>query len=852
VLRAFLILPAALGAQLPTPCPRAPLAAARADAGWQAYRRGAIAEAAARFTGADSLCPGDPAAQGGLGFVALRQERIAQASDHFRRAVAGNPRDPDAWYGLGLARARQGARAEAVAAWREALRLAPGYRDAEHELLAAGIDSGLVLAPAVRPAEPAVPARTAGDAFEIWSGGGWRPFYVKGINLGAALPGHFPSEFPADDSTYAHWLELMAGANANAVRVYTILPPAFYQALKRWNDAHPDHVLWLVHGVWTELPPRNDYDATAWKTEFRAEMRRVVDVVHGHALVAARPGHAFGRYDADVSDRVVAFIIGREWEPFSIRAYNLRRRDRTAYAGRFLAVERGTPADVWMAAQCDYLLGYEWDSYYAQRPVAYTNWPTLDPLHHPTEPTFDEEQALRRRYGFPPNPRLKEYDNDRESLDAMLVRTTPANRAGYFASYHAYPYYPDFVALDSAYGADHSAEGPSHYFGYLRDLKRHHAGRPLLIAEYGVPSSRGVSHLQPEGMGHGGHDERAMAEIDARLTREVRESGAAGGILFAWLDEWFKHTWVTVDLEVPAARTRLWHNVEDAEQHYGLLGEYAGRADSTPEPGGDAAQWRALPLLERGDSLALRVGADASYLYVALEGTGFDAARYTIGIDTYRRDRGEFRLPGLAQPGDAGFEFALVLNDTSDAQLLVAPWYNPYLGPRPGMGPTALDRFYNEAATVDAARRDGAYDSLFVTTNRWRIGRDGRTYPARGVNRGRLRYGRARDSSLADWYVDRAAGLIELRLAWALLNVTDPSSRRVMARFRRKEETFDTAPTDGFRFAVAALARSGGGGAVTARIGPTRDFVWPTWEVPAWHERLKPAYAALRDVWGSW
>src|SRR5947207_178191 len=498
-----------------------------------------------------------------------------------------------------------------------------------------------------------------------------------------------------------------------------------------------------------------------------------------------------------------------------------------------------------MAEQCDYLLTYEWDTYHAQRPIAYTNWPTLDPLSHPTEPTLEEEQRLRRRYGFPPNPRLKEYDNDRESLVAMLVRTTPADLAGYFASYHAYPYYPDFIDLDSAYGAAGSAEGRSRYFGYLHALKQHHAGRPLLIAEYGVPSSRGVSHLQSDGMGHGGHDERAMADIDARLTREVREAGAAGGILFAWLDEWFKHTWVTIDLEVPADRTRLWHNVENAEQHYGLMGEYAGPADRTPEPGGAPAAWQALPVLERGGSLVLRVGADPSYLYVALAGRPeFDAARYVIGIDTYRRDRGQFRLPGEAGPtGEVGCEFALVLNDTSDAQLMVAPWYNPFLGPRGDTGPTGLDRFYNQAASVDHAGRDGAFDSLFVTTNRWRIGRSGRTYAARGVNRGRLRYGRAAESSLADWYVDRAAGLVEVRIAWGLLNVTDPSSRRVMVRHRR-DGTFETAVTEGFRFEVAALHRSGGG--VVARLGAGQTYAWPTWAVPTWHERLKPAYAAMR------
>jgi tetratricopeptide (TPR) repeat protein len=845
----MVLLLAALGTQVPAPCPSAPLAAEQTSRGWEAYRRGAVGDAAARFRAADSLCVGHHAALVGLGFVLLRQDSAAVAAEHFSRALATDARDADAWYGLGLARKRLGQRDRAVAAWQEALRLAPGYADVEQQLLAAGKADSLALPPAPRPLEPAVPARTSGEAFEISSGGEWRPFYVRGINLGVALPGRFATEFPTDDSTYGHWLELIAAANANAVRVYTILPPAFYRALKRWNDAHTDRGLWLLHGVWTELPPKDDYDRLTWKAEFQAEMRRVVDVLHGHARIAARPGHAFGRYDVDVSDHTLAYILGREWEPSSIGAYN-RHNDRTTYAGRFLTVERGTAADVWMAEQCDYLLSYEWNAYHAQRPIAYTNWPTLDPLHHPTEPDAEEEQRLRRLYGFPANPRLKEYDNDRESLDAMVVHTTPANVAGYFASYHVYPYYPDFIGLDSVYGTARSAEGPSHYFGYLRDLQHHHVGRPLLIAEYGVPSSRGVSHLQPEGLNHGGLDERAMAQLDARLTREVRESGAAGGILFAWLDEWFKHTWVTIDLEVPAERTRLWHNVEDAEQHYGLLGEYAGPLDSTPELGGDASRWRALAELARDGTLALRVGADPSYLYVALEGVNFAGTRYVVGIDTYRRDRGESRLPGVAEPASTGagaFEFALALTDTNDAQLLVVPWYNPYLGPRPDMGPTALDRFYNEAATVDRVGRGGLFDSLFITTNRWRIARDGQTYPARGVNRGRLRYGREAESSLADWDLDRGAGLIEVRLPWALLNVTDPSARRVMVRYRGGG-VFETAVTDGFRFAVARVGRAD---ALTTWLFANQTFVWPTWEVPEWHEHLKPAYAAMREVWGS-
>jgi len=178
----------------------------------------------------------------------------------------------------------------------------------------------------------------------------------------------------------------------------------------------------------------------------------------------------------------------------------------------------------------------------------------------------------------------------------------------------------------------------------------------------------------------------------------------------------------------------------------------------------------------------------------------------------------------------------------------VVPAYNPYLVPRAGAGPTALDAFYHWGATLEGASAGGAWDSLFVTTNRWRIGRDGRTYAARGVNRGRLRYGRAAASSLADWYVDRDAGLVEVRLAWGLLNVTDPSSRRVLRRIALPDR-FETTVSEGLRFTVAAVARDDG--AVRAWL-PGATFAWASWEEPVWHERLKPAYAALRDVWGSW
>jgi hypothetical protein len=589
---------------------------------WTLYRTDSLDAAAAGFARAERLCPANPDPIVGLGFVRLRQGRLTEADSLFGRVVARDSLNADGWEGRARVAFRRHDTVAVLAAGRQAMRLAPANRDLRALLDRMSPDWKRPL-PVARPRPDTLQlvSRTRGEHFEVRVAGRWIPFYIKGINLGAALPGRFAAEFPADSATYAGWLERMAGMHANAVRIYTILPPSFYRALLGWNTRHSSAALWLIHGVWTELPPANDFDDPIWKGEFRREMRRVVDVVHGAAEIPTRPGHAAGRYDADVSRWTLAYIIGREWEPYAVEAFDQRDPVTRPFHGRYLELAAGPAADRWMAEECDYMLGYEAGRYNALRPIAYTNWPTLDPLAHPTEATNAEEARWRRIARRPLQARKLELENDAVSLDAKLVRPSPANPAGWFASYHASPYYPDFIGLDPGYRRARSPEGPSAYFGYLRELIAHHAGLPTVIAEYGVPSSRGMAHRQPQGWNHGGHDERAMAAIDARLTREIREAGAAGSIVFAWLDEWFKRNWAVIDFEIPGDHTRLWHNVMDAEQHYGILGEYAGDGVSTPRLGGDPGRWRALRLVQRssGEVRALRAEADESYVYLAVE-----------------------------------------------------------------------------------------------------------------------------------------------------------------------------------------------------------------------------------------
>lgn len=836
--------------------------AARVESGWAHFRAAALNSADSAFRLVLAACPGDIGAVNGAGYVALRRDSLTLARSLFERVLASAPRDHDALVGLGITTYRSSDLDASRSAFMRALDVVPSdstSRSYLARMTEPTEDSALPRTPPrrVRPARTVVAARVTKRRFEVPDGrGGWKPFWIAGVNLGAALPGKHPSEFPPNDSTYERWIELFARMNANVIRLYTIHPPYFYQAVRRWNLAHPERPIWLIHGVWTELPPgpyEERYDDREWNAQFKAEMRRVVDVLHGSASLPARPGHASGFYDADVSPWVLAYIIGREWEPYSVVEYVKLHPKLTKLRGRFVRVERGHALDVWLGEALNYLVAYEMKRYNAQRPVAYTNWPTLDPLTHITESTKEEEAALRAARGEEPDTTVREYDNDAIGLDARLMRATADFPAGIFASYHAYPYYPDFMVLDPDYRRAASPEGPSSYYGYLRELVDHHGDMPVVISEYGVPSSRGMAHKQPQGWDHGGHDERAQGDIDARLTRDIHAAGAAGAVLFAAIDEWFKKNWIVIDFELPLERNRLWLNALDAEQNYGIVAMRAGHPDSAVTIDGRADDWRGSEPLYRNDTpsatgadpmhlKALTVRSDEAYVYLRLDVGTIDwtRANYLIGIDTYRADLGDSRFPYTGTRSSVGFEFMLELRGPAAGRLLVDRPYNLYrmIG--------GVRWFNRPFRTVPNA--DGRYDSLLVVTNRRRIGRDGQVYPLHQYDRNLLRYAPQTETTLADWYADTVAGTIEVRLPWGMLHVLDPSSHSVLYGDAATGEVAGQT-TDGFRFVVESFDPSGAATAgehLPQSDAGVRTWRWNAWEEPRWYAEVKPVFATMQ------
>ncbi|MDX6646117.1 MAG: hypothetical protein QOK40_1844 [Miltoncostaeaceae bacterium] len=670
-----------------------------------------------------------------------------------------------------------------------------------------------------------LPARVVGDGLALATGGGFEPRFWAGVNLGATVPGTQPGEVAATREDYDRWLAGMGALGVRVVRVYTILRPSFYDALAAYNGAHPGAPVRLLQGVW--IPEErftatgNAYDGEVTRV-FRAEIGGAVAVVHGNADIPLLPGHAGGRYRSDVSRWLLAWSIGVEWDPAATQSTDRLNAGAPPYEGRYIRSLAGsTPMESWIASMLDHLAGLEAARGWS-RPLTFTNWLTLDPLRHPEEP-FPQEDLV--------------------SVDAMHLAATPDWPGGFFASYHAYPYYPDFLRLEPAYQAyQRPRDGLADpYAGYLHALRAHHQGQAVMITEFGVPSSLGLAHRGPLGRDQGAHSEREAAAIDADLLRDIRDEGFAGGVLFEWIDEWFKHTWNTTDQEIPSDRRQLWRNPLTNEEHFGVVAAEPGPAPPAVIDGRDD-EWQRngsrVIARSRGALREVRAAHDEEYLYLLLRlarPVGWAAGTLTIGLDVRPGgNRGLPGRPGVAPRSDVavtvgpGRRARLVLAASTDPLLFQYGLANPFLPVRP----------------ADLRPGSGVWVPLRQILNRpYVVPSTGEQRPVEIADLSSLRWGTTDPRSRA--FDDRnllmgRGSVLELRLPWSMLGFSDPSSHLVAVP--RTDGTIVARRVGRLGIAIAGPA---------AALTTTSGYGWAGWQSVRWHERRKAGWSVLASAFAS-
>ena len=751
-----------------------------------------------------------------------------------------------------------------------------------------------------RPADLTFPFRVAGNFLEERSGNTWDPIYLAGVDLNAALPGSFPDESVTDPDTYLKWLRMIGALGVNTVYAANILPPAFYRALSAYNHEDSHTPLWLLQGIAFPAPPaNNDLFADDYYRSCLQEERDAVDVVHGQGDVAQSHLHSGGLYLDNIAQWVVGFVAGNTWLSHVVLDNDALHPQRLSYQGQYVRVPSGTPTEIFLGQMIDHLVEYEEGKYNWQHPAAFLNWPTLDPLRHRTESTMSEEIAIRRslgeRFQTPQGP----YDDDDSvTLDPTHLQSTPKFRAGYFADYNVFPFYPDFLDLDPAYLRADDGHGMDPFFGYLQDLKAHTKRLPLVISGYGIPSSLGIGHFNPAGFNEGGETEIQQGNLLARFTRNIYDSGAAGGMVFEWLDQWFRRSWLTRNYEIPDDNKPRWTNLMDPAEYYGLIAaDPSGR--SIHQLDGNPLAWNhkaafyseAKPGLDQpvGDPWdparnlkALYMDADEGFLYLRLvveklapgksAQPDWNEVNYLIGIGTDPGRAGIMYLPFIAPVRfPQGMTFAIQIAGPQASHIWIASSYDPYeIDPVPGIpSETALGQ---KLGWTPRLTDSGTFEGEIIEPNRRRFARNGKYYPPERYDRGILRYGTLAPGSpdydpLAEWHANVQTNTIDVRIPWALLNVTDPSTLQIFAGLE-SDGTVKTVRTPGFILAAFSyrphpalqmrpIMEQGHpvADSLPALAGPLaippdslRKYTWNGWTQPQYVLREKQSYGILQNA----
>jgi hypothetical protein len=658
----------------------------------------------------------------------------------------------------------------------------------------------------------ALPFKVSGKYLSINNGDNtYDTIFVNGINLGVGKPGTFPGEMSATSEDYRKWFIQMSDVGFNVIRVYTMHYPRFYDELAKYNQEHFDKPLYLLHGVWLdeEKPNGNFFSFTQ---EYDSDVREVVDCLHGNRTLPERPGRASGNYSTNVSQWVLGFIIGREIHPEEVQQTNGINFNTTYYNGYALSMPASTgphqPTECWLAQRMDKLVIYERQKYGTERPVSFSSWPTLDPIYHETEHSFFSLE-------------------DVDSLDFSRLELIDAP-AGFFISYHAYPYYPDFITDDPGYLAGSDQYGPNSYIVYLKTLWQHYTKfkYPVIIAEYGVPSSWGNAHSTNSGMNHGGHTYDKQGEYNIRLLQNIDSAFLAGGCLFSWIDEWFKQTWIVNPITCTPDRRPMWHNLASPEENFGLL---------TFEPDTVVFENYNESFFLGSDIKDVKVATDFQFFYVNINLNDSIKANdsITIAFDTYDDNLGELYLPD-GRMLNRRSEFFLTISKDS-ANLFVTRAYNTY-------GIYFIKKWWPDTLTdqlFHSIETNGAPWDLVTWKNN--IKDDAIQYI------GRLS---SRDSSSVYSSLDavvRNKYSYNIRIPWQLLNFTDPSQNRVLADYRITQDSTETRETEGigidilFRQSIYSTVRKNWSswGYINQNTG---EFIFPKYkEVP------KKSLAIFRD-----
>lgn len=587
--------------------------------------------------------------------------------------------------------------------------------------------------------------------------------------------------FDMKEKDYIKWFHDIGEMNANAIRVKTLQTPEFYKSLYGYNR-NTDKPIYLFQGVLVDEVLLNEIQ-DPFKLDnivpYKEEINKTIDAIHGKGE----------KYNTDISQYLMGYILGVKWNPDVVDFTNRNRPDKKEFDGKFIYTEEARPFENFLANIIDHTLAYEAEKYKWQHPISFVNTVTTDILAHPYEPLKEEDYV---------------------SINPNLIKTKDKT-AGIFASYEIFPYYPEFLNLNPKYTKfmDHRGK-VNNYAGYLKDLIEAHE-LPVIISDFGLPSARGMSIISVHGYNKGFLSETDQGTLIANMFQDIISQGGAGGLISNWQDQWDN-----------------WSDAQNSNENFGILSfdSFKIKVD------GDLSDWKKnkiepLYSTDKTDKKSsnkiknLYMDNDERYLYFAIQYNELKDNNYDtlIFLDT-TKDKGKSRNPFNNNIFIDGTDYIIHLTENGFSRILKA------------------DNSVDEADSFIPIQLNLSEEIVHFRT--------GQTLPSINYETGILREGNGNPDSkyydsLTDYNKNTQNNLIELRIPWALIGFSDPSSKKIdedviIGGIKVRVVTYDPNVPEEYSMLPESEA-------VEERI-----YKWDNWDEPIKMERLKASYSIIKDM----
>lgn len=640
-------------------------------------------------------------------------------------------------------------------------------------------------------------SKVVNKRFEVYQNGAWNPMYINGVDIGSTVPGISEGTLPNDPAFYTNWFEQIANMNANTIRVYTLMPSVFYRALDNYNYNHPDKVLYLLQNISVEQEPASgNYLDAAYHSAFEKAVEDTINAIHGHADIQKTEGSDPDLYTNDVSGYLLGYLVDPGLNMENVMATD-KRNLKYQFEGEYISAEStATPTEAWLASISNKAYQYEQTNYSMQHPSAIVSIPELDTVYQDMYSPAGQVNNI--------------------SVDMNQMITTDKVTSGFFGAYSIFPDQPGFVNGQSN-GAKYNF---SEYEKYVNHLIKSQSKYPILISDFGLSTS-------------GSTTEEQQADGMVSLIKIIKDSGAMGGLVYEWANEWGKSSRLTSPLMIPYQRGILWHNTVDPAQNYGIV------SLESPIP-----TEYSMNLRGSGPLRSLSLTADESYFYIKADLNAlpdFNKQKIMIYLDTIDRKNGEYMLAPDVNENWSGVEFNINIKDQDKADLLVIPHYNASQG-----------SYYTSVSS------DGIFERMERLTSPEYVTKSGMKLPAIVEDGSTLIPGRFENS---DSHFNFDGNTLNVRIPWARLNFTDPSSLLVLNDEKSKgllqnsKNALSVRMTDGIVTSFVIMNKDTNQVAYQFPESVTssgyRTFTWNTWEVPEVVSRNKTSYEKIKEIFAN-